>query len=89
MSTLEGSLRAMNFQMAPVAKPLGSVIRKCQAGHTVVFDDDGSYILNISGEIKWFREDNGNYMLDVWIPPASHMDPKLWQKPEAPREAGS
>ena len=72
MSTLEGSLRAMNFQAAPVAKPLGSVIRKCQAGNTVVFDDDGSYILNKSGEIKWFREDNGNYMLDVCPPRLAH-----------------
>ena len=56
----------MTFQAAPVAKPLGSVKRICQAGHCVVFDEDGSYILNkIAGELNWLREDNGNYMLDV------------------------
>ena len=36
----------------------------------MVFDDDGSYIYNkITGEINVLREDDGNYMLDVWIPP--------------------
>ena len=42
----EGSFRAMTFQAAPVAKPLGSVKKICQAGHIVVFDDEGSYIYN-------------------------------------------
>ena len=44
LSTEEGSLRAMTFQAAPVAKLLGSVKRIFQAGHCVVFDEDGSYI---------------------------------------------
>ena len=43
LSTEEGSLRAMMFQAAPVAKPLGSVKRIRQAGHCVVFDEDGPY----------------------------------------------
>ena len=46
MATTEGSLRAMTFQAAPVAKPLGSVTRVCQAGHVVVFDSEGLHILN-------------------------------------------
>ena len=46
LATVEGSLRAMTFQAAQVAKPLGSVDRICEAGHLVVFDSDGSYILN-------------------------------------------
>ena len=45
-ATEEGSMRAMTFQAAPVAKPLGSVKRICQAGHDVIFDEDGSYIVN-------------------------------------------
>ena len=74
MATSVGSLRMMTFQAAPVAKPLGSVSRICQAGHVVVFDEDGSYIMNkTTGEINWLREDDGNYMLDVWIPPAAAM----------------
>ena len=44
---------------------------KCK--HTVVFDDEGSFIRDkTTGDINWLREDNGNYMLDVWIlPPES------------------
>ena len=29
-----------------VAKPLAAVNKICAAGHTVVFDDDGSYVHN-------------------------------------------
>ena len=72
MATAEGSLRAMTFQAAPVANSLGSVDRICKAGHTVVFDADGSYIVNrTTGEVNWLREESGNYMLDVWIVPPS------------------
>ena len=68
--TKEGTLRSMKFQAAPVSRPLGSVMRMCKSGHRVVFDDDGSYIENkLTGEINWLREENGNYMLDVYILP--------------------
>ena len=68
--TNEGSLRAMTFQAAPVDRPLGSVKRMCNSGHTVVFDDEGSYVLNkLTGEINWMREDNGNYVMDLWVMP--------------------
>ena len=67
--TQEGSLRSMRFQACPVAKALGSVKRMCSSGHRVVFDDDGSFMLNkMTGELNWFREEDGNYMLDTWIP---------------------
>ena len=48
-------------------------MRICAAGHRVVFDaDEGSYILNKeSGELNWLREDNGNYVMDPWVPPPS------------------
>ena len=70
MATEEGSMRAMTFQAAPVAKPLGSVKRICKAGHYVIFDEDGSYIMNkVTGELNLLREQNGNYMLDMWIVP--------------------
>ena len=60
----------MTFQAAPVSKPLGSVNRICAAGHRVVFDEDGSYIeKRTTGEINMLREDNGNYMLDMWVVP--------------------
>ena len=35
-------------------------------------DEDGSFIFNkMTGEINQFREESGNYMFDVWIPPES------------------
>ena len=82
LATVEGSLRAMTFQAAPVAKPLGSVKKMCQAGHMVVFDDEGSYIYNKqTQEINWLREESGNYMLDVWLPPAAAAEANGWQQP--------
>ena len=42
LATVGGFLRAMTFQVATVAKPLGSVQRICAAGHMVVFDSEGS-----------------------------------------------
>ena len=66
--TMEETFRGMTFQAAPVSKPLGSVKRICAAGHRVVFDEDGSYIENkTTGEINMLREDNGNYMLEMWV----------------------
>ena len=82
LATVEGSLRAMTFQAAPVAKPLGSVKKMCQAGHVIVFDDEGSYIYNKqTQEINWLREESGNYMLDVWLPLAAAAEANGWQQP--------
>ena len=66
----EGTARGMLMRAAPVSKPLASVKKICQAGHTVIFDDEGSFIINkVTGEVNWMREDDGNYMLDAWVPP--------------------
>jgi len=62
----------MRVQAAPVTKPLASVKKIVQAGHKVVFDDEGSYILNkTTGEINMLREEDGNYMLDIWVQPTA------------------
>jgi hypothetical protein len=66
----ERSLRNMTLCAAQVTRPLASVKKICKAGHMVVFDEEGSYIYNkTSGELNMLREEDGNYMLDVWIPP--------------------
>ena len=66
-------MRVLTCQEAPVSKPLRSVKRMCQAGHRVVFDEEGSYIENKNtGEINWLREEDGNYVLDTYVVP-SHM----------------
>ena len=42
----------------------------CEEDLSVVFDDEGSFIMNKNnGEVIWPREEDGNYMLDAWIPP--------------------
>ena len=75
----------MTFQVAPVAKSLGSVQRICAAGHTVVFDSEGSYIINKpTGELNLLRNGNGNFMLDVWVPPPAAIDPRMLGRDEFP-----
>ena len=70
MLTREGTVRGMKMCAAPVARPLASVRKMNEAGHVVVFDLDGSFILNKStGEINMLRHEGGNFMLDVLIPP--------------------
>ena len=72
--TAEGTKRRMKLQAAEVSRPLASVKRICEAGHTVVFDDTGSFILNkATGEINALREECGNYMLDLWVPPTNEL----------------
>ena len=81
----EGTSRGMLMRAAPVSKPLASVKKICQAGHTVVFDESGSYVVNkASGEVNWLREDDGNYMLDAWVPP---MDSSAESFPRQPDSA--
>ena len=86
MLTREGTTLGMTMQGAPVTNPLGSVKRTCQAGHVVVFDDDGSFIMNKrTGEINVLRECNGNYLLDVMVPPPKEVERLAqsfcWQAP--------
>ena len=70
MVTRERSIRGMVFQAAGVAKPLCSVDRLIEANHIVLFDSEGSYIWNKrTGEINMLRRDEGNFMLDVYVPP--------------------
>ena len=36
----------------------------------MVFDDDGSYVLNkMAGEVNWMRKESGNYIMDLWVMP--------------------
>ena len=50
--------------------------RTCEAGRVVVFDEDGSSIYNkMTGELNQLREEAGNYMFDVWVPPNAAVAP--------------
>ena len=40
------------------------------SGHLVVFDDDGSYVLNnMTGEVNLMREECGNHFMNLWVMP--------------------
>lgn len=67
-------MRHMTFCAATVSTPLASVRKMVAARHRVVFDDV-SYIGNkTTGEINYLRGESGNYILDVWAPPASSVN---------------
>lgn len=65
----EGYRRSITAQVCDVNKPLMSVKRLIETGHSVVFDEPGAYIEHkASGERIWLKENNGMYMLKLWMP---------------------
>lgn len=67
--TEEGHLRYITAQVCEVNKALLSVKKVVKGGRNrVVFDDEGSYIEDkVTKEKMWMREDNGMYMLKMWV----------------------
>ena len=64
----EGTERNMTAQVCDVNKALLSVKRVVKAGNRVVFDEDGSYIEDKqTGEKMWMEENNGMYILKLWV----------------------
>ena len=62
----------MAFQVVDVNKPLLSVHKVCEQGHTVLFEKDRGAILvqgNPNNRIE-FRKVGGTFELDVWLKPA-------------------
>ena len=65
-------MKGIKFQAAGVAKPLLSAEKLNQSGQLVIFDGDQSAIINKkSHEVTALRREEGNFMLDVWVPPLS------------------
>ena len=72
--TEAGNNAKMRFQVCPVTKALGSVLKMVRNGHRVVFDDEeygeGSYIQDRrTGQKTYLRQENGVFVLDVWVRP--------------------
>ena len=64
----EGIARNMTAQVCDVNKALLSVKKVVAAGNRVVFDSDGAFIEDkATGERMWMKEENGMYMLKVWV----------------------
>ena len=68
--TREKTVRGITFQAAGVSKGLLSVEKMNECGHVVIFDGDASFIVSKrTGEVNQLRRQDGNFMLDLWIPP--------------------
>ena len=68
----EGVERNMTAQVCDVNKSLLSVKKVVAAGNKVVFDEEGSHIEEkATGKRMWLREDNGMYMLKMWVKKSS------------------
>ena len=65
----EGFAKVIKAQVCDVSKPLLSVHRLVQAGHTVVFSPEASYIHDGStNQVTWLRESGGMFMTKMWVP---------------------
>ena len=52
-----------------MSKPLLSVRRLVESGHSVLFDKDGGRITNTkTGERIWLQEVDSMYHLRLWVP---------------------
>ena len=75
----------MTFQACDVTKPLASVKRMVDAGHAVIFSPEelgGSFVLNlVTGEEEPLVEDDGNYVMEVWVPPPEALSQGFGRQP--------
>ena len=66
--TEEGAERRITAQVCEVNKGLLSVAKVVNAGNSLVFSRDGSYIEDdATGEGIGIKEENGMYMLSMWV----------------------
>ena len=78
--TEEGTVRGVEQQVADVTKSLEAIRANVKAGHTVVFDDDGtgrgvgSLMVNkTTGEVNAIHDDGSNYVMRRWIIPKNEV----------------
>ena len=77
MVTREGDWKSMRFQVCDVTRPLISVHKICEVGHSVVFnpswDHKGRFIMNQeTTEKMWMAAKDGVFVLETKIAPAKY-----------------
>ena len=77
MTTRQGQWRDFKFQLYDVTRPLASVHKICEAGHSVTFnpswDSRGSCIQDWqSGEKIWLAEKDGVFVLGTKVVPTEY-----------------
>ena len=66
---------SIDFDVADVSRPLGSISKLLRKKHKCVFDDPVSYIQNkITGKETLLRECNGLLFLDLWVKVPENME---------------
>ena len=71
----EGFTRHLKAQICEVSKPLMSVHRLVEAGHTVVFSPSGSYIEDgRTYERMWLKAEGGMFTVKLWVQPKPQTD---------------
>ena len=74
MSATELLRRRVGWELCDVKRPLLSVTRINQAGHTTHFADGAAWITHTATKAKtYLRREGGVWMLDLWVkrpPPA-------------------
>jgi hypothetical protein len=72
--TDEGTIRAVQPQLANVTASLTSVRQLYGSGHMVVFDGPESFIMNkTSGEINMIQDNGVNYTIGMWVIPKDEL----------------
>ena len=68
----EGEKTMLKTQVAEVSLPLSSVGETCDDGNLVIFSAKGGLVCNITtGNVKRFGREEGMYVLEQWVPPAT------------------
>jgi len=68
----EGEKTMLKTQVAEVSLPLSSVGETCDEGNLVIFSAKGGLVCNVmTGNVKRFGREEGMYILEQWVPPAS------------------
>ena len=68
------------MQVADVHKPLCAMSKICKAGHRIVLDSEGSYLLNKhTRERTPVQQKNGVYTMEFWVAPSLHQHPFVRQ----------
>ena len=86
MVTRQGQWKNMTFQVCDVTRPLASVSKIVEAGHSVVFnpsqDPRGSYIQNhTTGEKMWLTQKDGVFVLETKVAPTMHQTTPSFARP--------
>ena len=73
--TPDGEIRGYSTQVADVTSTLQSVRAMLKTDQTVIFDSEGSFVLNkVTGSMTPILDDGTNFVMESWIIPPDQVD---------------